>query len=237
MNKKIVVFVMLIILMITSTVIGAFLTQSGQKEETILVGHVDVEIKAYFEKVDSTGQVIESKTENIDYVMNNNEIKFGVIGINISEPNNIQYFDNFRVDILIKSSVYTYFRIAPYEQFTLTYESGGKINEVAVTKDSYSPFNYNLSDFYDNRLRDGFFYYKQPVRRENVSTPSVVTFIERYPIELNYPQYESRYSLQMGFIIEAVQFYKGPQNNWGLMNPPWDSEAEWMGGNSWNIIY
>src|SRR5690606_17152574 len=100
--------------------IGAFLTQVKDKEEQFIVGHVEVEIFAYFEKVDELGNVIETKTEDIDYVLNDNEVKFGVIGINISNPSNIQYFDNFRVDILVKSSVYTFFRIAPYEQFTLT---------------------------------------------------------------------------------------------------------------------
>lgn len=221
---------MLIMLLTTSTVIGAFLTQEKKYEDDFTVGFVDVEIKAYFERVNELGVVTETKEQNIDYVLNESEVKFGVIGINISMPADIQYFDNFRVDILVKSSVYTYFRIAPYEQFTLTYESNGKINEVAMTKDDYSPFNYNTSDFFDNRVKDGFFYYKYPVKRISNVLSTNLMFINRFPIEQTFPQYETRYSLQIGFIIEAVQYLNGPQNNWGLMNPPWDEHADWVGG-------
>lgn len=231
MKRRIIVFIMLIVLMITSTVIGAFLTQRKERDDSFLVGHVEVEIRSYFEKVDMLGNIIETKEQNIDYELESDEVKFGVVGINISNPDNIQYFDYFRVDILVKSSVHTYFRIAPYEQFTLTYESNGKINEVAMTRDDYSPFNYNIEDFYDNRLRDGFFYYKHPVQRVSPTEPNRLVFIDRFPLDQTYPQYEARYSLQVGFIIEAVQYLNGPQNNWGLMNPPWDENANWVGGN------
>ena len=81
------------------------------------------------------------------------------------------------------------------------------------------------ADFYDNRNQDGFFYYKNQVRRINETTPLELDFIQQALV--SHDEYPSRYTLQIGFIIEAVQFYNGPQINWGLENPPWNLSIDW----------
>lgn len=227
MKKQLVIFMMLIFLLAISTVIGAFLTSGNKRDDVFEIGEVKVEIIAYFERIDALGNVIETKISDIDYKLNEDQTKFGVVHINISNPNDIQYFDNFKVDINVKSSVDTYFRIAPYEQFTLRYENNGVITEVALPRDTYEPFNYDTTSFFDNRLKDGFFYYKNTVKRIDESTPLTITFINRLPLNEHYPQYDPKYNLQIGFMIEAVQAHLGPQNNWGLLTPPWDDEGTW----------
>jgi len=225
MKKQLIAFIILSLLFLSSAIIGAFLTYVDDEEKNVEVGAVELDIVAYFEKRDSNNQLIDSKYVDIDYKIDSSLTKFGIVGVNISNLNDIQYFDNLVVDILVKSSVDTFFRIAPYEQFTLTYESNGKLNEVSITKDEYQPFNYNLTDFYDNRIKDGFFYYKHRVKRINETTPQNISFI--MPSINSFPQHEERYSLQIGFLIEAVQYYQGPQINWGFETVPWDNNITW----------
>jgi len=178
-----------------------------------IVGEVDVEIEAFYEK-DGIIQTIE-----LDQVG-------GVVELNITDPNQLEHFNNFRVNIKVYSSVYTYLRVAVFEQFTLTYMTGEQKTIVAVVKDGFSSFAYN-EDFYDNRLEDGFFYYKNKVKRNGDNSPLIVEFIGELPADDYHPIYESKYTLQVGFVVEAVQYLEGPKINWGLANPPWKEEEEW----------
>lgn len=226
--KKQYLIILLIILLITTGTIVAFILDTNDKSDELIIGDVNVDLEAYFEKYNDQNELIKY-TENLDYVANVvNEGSFtkqGVIKINISNRDDIQFIENFRVNIKIYSNVDTYFRIAPYEQLTLTYEVGGKTREVATTQKNYIGFNYDPNGkFFDNRIYDGFFYCKEKVKKINDDTPLILSFIGNYFEDKSFGVYEDRYSLQIGFIIEAVQALDGPQNNWGLSNTPWNTD-------------
>lgn len=226
--KKQYLIILLIILLITTGTIVAFILDTNDKSDELIIGDVNVDLEAYFEKYNDQNELIKY-TENLDYVANVvNEGSFtkqGVIKINISNRDDIQFIENFRVNIKIYSNVDTYFRIAPYEQLTLTYEVGGKTREVATTQKNYIGFNYDPNGkFFDNRIYDGFFYCKEKVKKNNDDTPLILSFIGNYFEDKSFGVYEDRYSLQIGFIIEAVQALDGPQNNWGLSNTPWNTD-------------
>ena len=111
MKRKLVVFIILILLMITSTVIGAFLTHKEDKTDNFHLGHVDVEVFAYFQRGNS---MLEEDYKVVDM----SSASGGVVTIDISDDSKLEHFDNFKVKIKIHSSVDTYFRVAIYEQFT-----------------------------------------------------------------------------------------------------------------------
>lgn len=235
MTKAILIKTM-ISLILTITIltisIAGWLSKSGNKDNSITMGDVVVEIDAYFLYDDGTGIVrFQGNVFHVGQSSGQGSFtKTGVYKINLALINDPQYIKNLRVDVKIKSKVDTYFRIAAYEQLTLTYQSGGKTIEVATTQDAPMPFNYmdeavgSNPYFYDNRNADGYFYYTSIVKRNVDETDKVVTFIADFgstPINI----YEERYSLQLGYIIEAVQAVSGPQINWGLPNRPWDDGA------------
>lgn len=210
--KLITPFLMALITVVI-VVITAFLVNKNDLENNYLVGDVKVELEAFYQK----GQT----KQTIDIQENG-----GIIELNISDPEQLAHFNNFRVNIIIKSSIYTYFRIALFEQFTLTYMVGNQKVVVAVAKEGYSKFNFN-KDFVDKREYDGFFYYKNKVKRNADESPLVIEFIGELPAEDYHPIYESKYTIQIGFLIEAVQYINGPQTNWGLPNPPWEDNEGW----------
>lgn len=227
MKRKIIVFIMLIILMITSTVIGAFLTSTNSDSLDFTVGKVEAEVYAYFQRGNST---MPEDFLEIDMT----SASQGVVTLNITDTDQLTHFDNFKVRIKIYSNVDTYFRVAIYEQFTLTYTVGGNTTVIATTRNDYAPFNFNeyLSDmpldngkFYDNRNVDGYFYYTDKVRRIDDNTPLELEFIKQ--AIMSHDIFPSRYTLQVGFIIEAVQAYDGPQQNWKLSSPPWPGQSLW----------
>lgn len=200
---------------LTTAIIAAFLVDIGDTDEDYLVGEIAVEIEAFYEK--------DGVIQPIDI----NQVGGGVIELNISDPSQLEHFNNFRVNIKVYSSALTYFRVAVYEQFTLTYMTGDQKIVVAVVKEGYSKFAYQ-EGFYDNRLEDGFFYYKEKVKMIDEDSPYVIEFIGKLPEEDYHPIYESKYTLQVGFVVDAVQYIDGPRINWGLDNPPWpDNEGWW----------
>ncbi len=205
----------LIFLVLTTVAVTAFLAGKNNSSDQFEVGAVKVEIEAFYSK---NGTIIP-----IDI----NQVGGGVVELNISNPDNIEHFNNFRVNVKVYSSVLTYFRVNVVEQFTLTYTTGDQTTVIAVVKENFSKFAYNTTDFFDNRLADGFFYYKHKVKRVNETTPTTIEFIEQLPLENYHPIYESKYSIRVGFLVDAVQYIDGPKINWGLDNPPWSSNEEW----------
>jgi len=239
MKKLILAFILLNLILITSTFIGAFL---NARQDLIIeqpIGDVGVEIIPYFIKSDGS-----KETDNIFYEFNG-LIKEGVIGVNITNPSDAKYFTKFGVDIVVHSNVKSFIRVAVYEQISLTYVTGGVISEIATTQESYSPFNYNLYEpasgstpekhgFYDNRLFDGYFYYTNLVVGNGDATqPLTIPLIDIYNENQTYQPYDGEYRLQLGFIVEVVQFYGGPENNWGLPKTPWN-DSIWPREVSWN---
>ena len=223
----------LLIMMILTVVImagsiTAFLTSQKNNEKEVIVGDVDVDITVYFEKENDFGEPIKY-TQNLDFIADagngNTFTKFGVTKIDISNVNEIKFIKNFRVEINVKSNVDTYFRIAPYEQLTLAYTVGDTVREVAVTQKKFMEFNYDPSNnFLNNRMYDGFYYYKNKVKRISESQPFVINFIGEWLESVNFRLYDPKYTLQIGFYIEAVQAHLGPQILWGLDDAPWGGE-------------
>lgn len=212
-NLRIIIPLIMSLISLTTVVVAAFLVHFGEIDEDYSVGEVDVKIEAFYEK--------DGVRQDIDI----NQVG-GVIELNISDPTQLAHFNNFRVNIIINSTALTYFRIGVYEQFTLTYMIGDQKTVVAVAKEDYSKFAYQ-DGFFDNRKKDGFIYYKEKVRRNEDGTPKVIEFIGLLPEEDYHPIYESKYTLQVGFVIDAVQYIDGPQINWGLETPPWPDGEEW----------
>lgn len=223
-----VIISMALLASLAAVIYAGWLTNTSDADDDVILGDVEVEVEAYFEYYDEF-DVLQTKTTGIEYVAEvegqSPFTKTGVYKVNLATPTDAQFLENFRVNIKVYSSVDTYFRIAPYEQVTLTYVANGKTVEVATTQAGYMPFNYNSTGvFHDNRVNDGFFYYKNTVKRINETTPTVISLIGTYFENESFATYEPRYSLQIGFIIEAVQAIDGPQINWNLPMTPWDTE-------------
>jgi len=62
---------------------------------------------------------------------------------------------------------------------------------------------------------------------EDQLSPSTETlaFIDAYSSDFN--AYPTGYSLHIAFEVEAVQILDGPENLWGLTNPPWNDSLDW----------
>jgi hypothetical protein len=224
---------MMAIVVILAGSITAFLTSQKIKTSEVIIGDVDVDITVYFEVEDTPGHFI-TYTENLDYVAKVDEgntfTKYGVTKIDISEPDDIKFIKNFRVKININSNVETYFRVAPYEQLTLVYTIGDGedkiVKEVAVTQKKFMEFNYDPDDgFMDNRMYDGFYYYKSSVTRDFQNNKATeIAFIGEWDPLVTFRIYDPKYVLQIGFLVESVQAYMGPQIIWGMDTPPWGGE-------------
>ncbi len=222
------IIILMTIVVILTGAVTAFLTSQNTKNNEVVVGNVDVDITVYFELGGIT------YTEDLDYIANegdeNSFIKVGVTKIDISEPDAIKFIKNFRVKINVNSNVDTYFRVAPYEQLTLVYTIGEgdnkTVHEVAVTQKKFMEFNYDPADgFMDNRMYDGFYYYKSSVKRDlQNNTATTIDFIGEWDPLVTFRIYDPKYVLQIGFLVEAVQAYMGPQIIWGMDTPPWGGE-------------
>lgn len=211
MNKKHILKSLILVSISTMfflvSIVTAFLLFWDESTSDVVIGEVVIEVKGYFMK-----DGVEYEAKNTEYYNN------GIILLDISTKEKLNFFDNFRVDILVKSNVDTYFRVIIYEQFTLT--TGN--TEIAITRDEYSKFKYS-DDFFDNREVDEYFYYKNKVKRVNELTPSIINFI----IENNdysHEIYDPKYTIKIGILVEAVQAHRGPYENWGMEKKPWNNE-------------
>ncbi len=156
--------------------------------------------------------------------------KPGVYFINIISNEGENFFENFRIKVLVNSNVDTYFRVKIYEQLTLIYtDYQGQVTELSILFDGQMPFDYDLTNWHDNRTLDNYMYYKTAVQRDGVGDPFEIGLIAGYTLD-DFIVYSPGYSLQIAFSIEAVQSNGGPENVWGLAKPPWDTEfteIEW----------
>ncbi len=212
----------------------AYLTSENGGPIEFVVGDVDANLSIYFEK-DGVKYGLDSDDIKIEYEGitpdNHSFIKSGVIKVDISNRDAIQFAENLRVDLNINSNVPTYVRIAIYEQLTLTYTSGDITREVAVVQPELTDFNYNFRStsnpdgyFYDNRTKDGFIYCMEQVEQIDEETKLVIPLIDDYYSDRQFGTRDEKYSLQIGFIVEAVQYLDGPINNWGYEQTPWGEE-------------
>lgn len=231
--KKHLPFLLMLLFVFSFLATEAYLTKKVNKDVVFIVGDVDVSLEIYFE--DENGEKIEGIFDYIGYYPEDEEgnsqgefTKRGVIKVNISDVNAENFAENLRVDLVVRSNVDAYVRIAPYEQLTLTYTSGGVTREVAVVQKEYTDFNYqvdtNGGKYYDNRQKDGFIYYKEKVKKGESDEYITIPLIADYYVDKDFSTSDEIYSLQIGFIVESVQYLNGAQKNWGLDTTPWGTE-------------
>ncbi len=179
------------------------------------VGFVDVDLDLYF--VDDYGTPTPAaEVEIVDGVY-----KPGVYAVNVVSDGAPDYFNRLRLDINVNSNVDTYFRVKIYEQLTLTYLNyDDSLTELSILIDGYLPFNYEMTNWYDNRIYDDYLYYMVPAQRVAEGVPLEIPLIAASAGE-DFSPYSPGYSLQVGFSIEAVQADGGPENVWGLVDTPW----------------
>lgn len=211
MKRRLITFIMLIVLMITSTVIGAFLTSMNEIEDVFEVGFVDVDLVVYFDDGNQT------KTTNLEPQIDSGHVKKGIYLINITDQSNIQFIENLRIKFLIKSNVDTYFRFKMYESLVIkTTNTAGVITEYAIRAE----FDYYTNtNFYKHT--DGYVYYKPAVQRNVDETDFELFYIASYFPDQQFSVAPIGQELQVGFSVEAVQAIGGPQMNWQLTTPPW----------------
>lgn len=227
--------VLLSVVGLTSYYINAFLTDLGSREGSVNVGEVKVIARAFRE--DSNHLLTE-----LDYVdIGNGVKKKGIYDINIVDRNSPSYIENVRLYVDVHSKQETYIRLKIHEQLTLTRITIDSSKphlpeiktEISLLMEEPTDFNYifnvnndNINDsehlnWYDNRTVDGYIYYKLPVQRVSEGVPTRIGLIKSYYSDSRYVSQPSGYSLQLAITVEAVQIYGGPQNNWGLIEPPW----------------
>lgn len=182
------------------------------------VGFVEVDLDLYFE--DESLQRYEAEEVEIAVGV----FKPGIYEVSIDNAGAFNFFENLRVDLTVSSNVNTYFRIKIFEQLTLTYLNfDDSITELSILIDGYMPFDYQVTDWFDNRAIDDYIYYKLPVQRTGESVPMQIGLITAYFTGESFGEYPIGYSLQIGFSVEAVQASNGPVNVWGLDLTPWDT--------------
>ena len=211
----------------------AYLTDKTDSDTEYIVGDVNCYLEIFFVK---DGVEYHLNQEDVDIEFEGSSSsgsfkKFGVIKVNVSDRDDVQFAENLRVNLVVNSNVGSYVRIACYEQLTLVYESGGITREVAVVQNELTDFNYNFysesnttGKFYDNRSKDGFIYCMEQVKQNDDKSSLVIPLISEYYTDKPFGTRDQKYSLQIGFIIESVQYLQGAQNNWGLEMTPWGED-------------
>ena len=220
LTKKVIISTMFLIAFFYITLaIGVSLAWFTDQEEvtyTAEMGFVDVEIDVFFD--DGLGGRIEAS----EVVISPTVSKKGVFKVNITSNTADYFVEDLRVNLIVSSNIDTYFRVQIYEQLTFIYtNSSNELIEMAVPYETAVQLNYDLTNWYDNRIFDNYLYYKNTVIRESELTPLIIPLIDSYFPGQNFDTRSPGYSLQMAFSVEAVQAIGGPQNNWGFPNPPW----------------
>lgn len=206
----------------------AYLTSLTESEVKYTVGDVNVDLQIYF--VSDNGATIDYDEYYYEcvYPTRDSNKKMGVFKVDISDEDAANFADKLRVDLVVKSNVDTYVRIAPYEQLTLTYQLNDKTKEIAVVQEESTKFNYQFADtatsFYDNRDKDGYIYFRSAVKKADGQDETVYPLIDEFEEGQTFGKSDKSYSLQIGFIVESVQALEGPEKNWGMSSAPWGGD-------------
>lgn len=237
MKKKFVIILMIIIIniiAISSIIITSFLVDQANKESDLKVGEISIVAKLYY--VNQSGNLQE-----VPFVhMGNGSYKQGIYEVNLTSNSAPNYLDKVRLYVDVYSKSDTYFRIKIVEQLTLllTDSSSGMPTEYSIVMDEPTDFYYTFNDannadpehenWYDNRSKDGYIYYKNPVKKPTSGTYTRLGLIKSYYPGQSYISQPLGFSLQIGLKIEAVQAIGGPEKNWGIA-PPWGGvwSEEW----------
>lgn len=180
------------------------------------VGFVDVDLEVYFDDGNG-GQIPADEVEIAPGVA-----KPGVYAVNVVSSDAANHFEKLRLYIRVKSNVDTYLRVKIYEQLTLTYINfEGIVTELSILIEDFMPFNYDLTNWYDNRSIDNYLYYQNKVKRIDATTPTTIGLITAYFPNQSFANYTPGYSLQVAIGVEAIQAFQGPQNVWDMPTAPW----------------
>jgi hypothetical protein len=122
--------------------------------------------------------------------------------------------------VVVESDVDTYIRIKLLDQLVITtVDYLGNRTEIPIIAER-TEFYYDQTNWYYNEA-DDYYYCKQKVQRVSANEANIISFVASYFPGVHYNTRPLGYSIQMGIRTEAVQAYRGPQENWGLNNPPW----------------
>lgn len=225
LKKRFIISLVLLTLSLSLFVVvtWGWFTQLFYEDETYTIGFVDIDVDPYFWVCDGEPEVCSRVEATLVSISITPLIeKPGIYLIVIDNNGSDYFFENFRLDLIVKSSVDTYFRIRIYEQLTLQYLNyENTYTELSILNNEYMPFDYDLTNWHDQRDLDNFLYYKLPVKRTSALNPLVISLIPNYTLS-PFPIYDANYSLQIAFTLEAVQAFGGPENEWGQEAPPWD---------------
>ncbi|NMA05912.1 MAG: hypothetical protein GX931_06050 [Acholeplasmataceae bacterium] len=214
-----IVLSLILVVLLSVTLTSAYLTDSKTKDDTLTIGYLKIqEIQVYFEKDGSTLPATYATT--ID-----GRDKVGVYEINITNPNDMKFIKNVRVDIYIISNVDAYLRVKLNEQIIRKKANYlGDLTETAITHEP-TFFNYDETKWYKHESLnpyDTYYYYMTKTKQED---PLKISFVIPYDTTQDYSAYTDGHVLQLGIEANLVQAnYGGPLHNWGLANPPWGGE-------------
>lgn len=219
-KRTLLILLSLILIMLSTLVISAYLTDQKEREKTLTLGYVNVSlVKVYYmvedEEVDASHVVVLDRTKN------------GVYDINITDPSKADYITHLRIDFYVTSNVDSYLRVKFNDQIvrkTVNYQ--GVITETAVLHTPTTFFtDANWHKEVDAKnIRNTYYYFQNTVKQEG-STPLKITCVVPYPEGSDYSAYSEEYSLQLGIYYEIVQAnHGGPLHNWGLEERPWGGE-------------
>ncbi len=216
-----IILTLILVVFLSVGLTSAYLTDSKTKDNTLTIGHLEIyRIHVYFEKEGTTLDAALATT-----ISGRN--KTGVYEINITNPDDIKFIKNVKVDIYIISNVDAYLRVKLNDQVVRkSVNYLGDITEAVITHEE-TFFNFDNTKWYkhENLNKYNTFYYYMTKAKQTTEDPLKISFVIPYDATHDYNAYGEGYSLQLGIEANLVQAnYGGPSNNWGLAAPPWGGE-------------
>lgn len=216
MNKKkltIILSLVLIAAIFAGSFVYAYFYLSDKLDPEREFGEVFVLSPIYFDDGVNT-------TEPEEFETISGYRKTGIYGVNISDLTSDYHINDLRIDFEIKSNIETYFRVRIIDSLSIVYiNAEGKTVELNLPTVDLIEYNIDEELWYYDDAND-WFYYKDKVTLED----GIISFVTK---GLNYPLQISEFKIQFGLIVEAVQAYRGPLENWKLDSKPWPEGGAW----------
>ncbi len=211
-RKTFIIFWAFMLIVISASLVFAFLYQRivVAKEET--VGEVLVSTDVYF--MHNNVKTTPKEFETINGIK-----KSDIYEINITTENDPYHISKLRIDFNVSSNIETYFRFKILDTLTLKLVTNYGFRELDLPNEGIDyPYDDNLW-FYNPT--DGYYYFKSAVMVGDYQD-GITFLLPGLEHESKPPQYK----IQLRIIIEAVQSVLGPENNWHLEKRPWDG-GDW----------
>jgi hypothetical protein len=162
------------------------------------------------------------------------------------ERNQLFYNDSWFIDSNVKGYYYDVSGNILDTTETIVYTktgdsayTDGSTNYILLTNGDLVIANTDSHGLYDIVIRNTHIFetlteaqdyeslYYEYIYLENQLLPTTTTlnFIDDYLSDYN--EYPTGYTLHIAFEVEAVQILGGPENLWGLTNPPWNNSLDW----------